>query len=958
MAMLMRTWAIVVVAAKRLAAQRWLAMATVAGLVSALALVLSIPLYSDAVYHRILEQELTSSNSSDYVRRPPFVFMFRYIGAFHGPVDIEEVSQVDTYLSGPGMAQLGLPSQRLVRYVKTDNLRLFPTEDVAYADVTDPLDWVNLGFVSDIEEQITILEGVFPADSTGNTGPIDILMSNRMADELGVQINEEYVVFYSSRTDEGRRTVQLPVRVVGIWQAADPTSDFWFYNENALSDVLLVPESTYISRVAPAMARETYLALWYMVMDGADVSTADVGRLLWRISQVEQQASSLLTNTQLSVSPVDGLRRYQRSAGLLTTMLYAFSIPILGLLIAFIGLVVGLAVGRQRNEVAVLRSRGASVGQIAGISGLEALMVGVLSLLIAIPLSYLIAQAIGSTRSFLNFTGTADLRFNFNQTVFNAGLIALGIAFVAQVAPTFGAARYTIVTYKQEQARTLRPPWWQRIGLDFLLLVPAIYGLYMLRQQGSIAVGSGITAGNSIFENPLLFLVPSLGIFALALVTLRLLPSVMTALAWLAARTNSVGLLMASRYLARNRGLYTAPLLLLVLTLSLVAFTTSLAQTLDDHLTDRTYYQIGADARLIELGSAPPETEGGGMGGGSAQQQPASWTFVPVHEHLNVPEIEAVGRFAQFDGTTQVQGQWRSAKFIGIDRLDFPKVAFWRRDFAPATLGSLMNSLALSHDGVLVSRAFLRENALIVGDTVQVQISRYGQRRQMPMRIMGEFNYFPTWYPDDGPLMVANLDYIFEQMGGEFPYDVLVRTAPGTDYAQLARDLRAYDIMVIDWRSTSSIIERAQQQPERQGLFGVLSVGFLAAAVLTVLGFLLYTLFSFRRRFIELGTLRAIGLSTGQMAALLAWELAFLLLVGIGIGTLLGVWMSDLFIPYLQVGTRAADLTPPFVVGIVWPAIFRIYILFGVLFLAALGALVTLLLRMKIFQAIKLGETV
>jgi putative ABC transport system permease protein len=141
-------------------------------------------------------------------------------------------------------------------------------------------------------------------------------------------------------------------------------------------------------------------------------------------------------------------------------------------------------------------------------------------------------------------------------------------------------------------------------------------------------------------------------------------------------------------------------------------------------------------------------------------------------------------------------------------------------------------------------------------------------------------------------------------------------------------------------------------------LFGVLSVGFLAAAVLTVLGFLLYTLFSFRRRFIELGTLRAIGLSTGQMAALLAWELAFLLLVGIGIGTLLGVWMSDLFIPYLQVGTRAADLTPPFVVGIVWPAIFRIYILFGVLFLAALGALVTLLLRMKIFQAIKLGETV
>jgi hypothetical protein len=32
------------------------------------------------------------------------------------------------------------------------------------------------------------------------------------------------------------------------------------------------------------------------------------------------------------------------------------------------------------------------------------------------------------------------------------------------------------------------------------------------------------------------------------------------------------------------------------------------------------------------------------------------------------------------------------------------------------------------------------------------------------------------------------------------------------------------------------------------------------------------------------------------------------------------------------------------------------YVLFGLLFLAALGGLASLLLRMKIFQAVKLGE--
>jgi len=44
-------------------------------------------------------------------------------------------------------------------------------------------------------------------------------------------------------------------------------------------------------------------------------------------------------------------------------------------------------------------------------------------------------------------------------------------------------------------------------------------------------------------------------------------------------------------------------------------------------------------------------------------------------------------------------------------------------------------------------------------------------------------------------------------------------------------------------------------------------------------------------------------------------------------------------------------------VAIAWNAIIRIYILFGILFMGALGGLTALLVRMKIFQAVKLGET-
>ena len=962
MRLLMRSWAIIVVAFKRLLAQRWLALALVTGLITAIALVMSIPLYADAVYYRILQDELGATNTGSTFKRPPFAYMFRYLGSTYGTKEWEEMGPLDAYMSGPAAGSLGLPHKFTVRYIKTDNLRLFPTEGVAYSDATDPLAWVHLGFISEIEKHITVLEGRLPEVNPGTDldAPTEVLMSRMLADILGTQVDEEYVTFSRIRSEDQTRTVQIPVRVVGIWEAIDPTEEYWFYNLNALEDILILPEATYTNRVAPDYPSDVNLALWYMVMDGDGVTASDVGRILTLSRQVEQRAATLMSNTQLSISPLDALRTYQQSSGTLTLFLYAISIPIIGLLLAFIGLVVGLAVGRQRNEIAVLRSRGASAGQVVGISAVEALFLGVFALGVGLPASFRVADLIGSTRSFLNFTIEADLRLTLSQTVLRFGFGALIVALVAQIVPTFNAARHTIVTYQMEQARTLTPPWWQRAYLDVMLLAPAGYGIYLLQQQGAIAL-PGQTNGNSLFENPLLFLVPVLGIFALTLVALRFLPFVMALLAWLAARTNSVGLLLATRHLSRNRGLYNAPLILLVLTVSLSAFTTSLAQTLDDHLFDRVYYKVGADTRLIELGSTPPsaEGEGGASAGGSTAGATdwASWTFVPVSEYYKAKDIKGATRIGEFDAKVQLQGKWQEAGLYGIDRLDFPTVAYWRRDFAPASLGALMNSLAIAGEGVLLPREFMRANTIQVGDSIQVKISRYGLSAEMIMEVVGEFDFWPGWYPDDKPLLVGNLDYIFEQLGGQLPYDVLISIDQGVDYNLLEKELRQYDINVIDWYSAREQIATLQKQPERQGLFGVLSVGFLAAAVLTVLGFLLYTLFSFRRRFIELGTLRAIGLSSGQMTLFLAWELAFLILVGMGVGTLLGSGMSDLFIPHLQVGIRPEELTPPFLVNIAWPAIYRIYVLFGILFVAALGALVTLLLRMKIFEAIKLGET-
>jgi putative ABC transport system permease protein len=90
----------------------------------------------------------------------------------------------------------------------------------------------------------------------------------------------------------------------------------------------------------------------------------------------------------------------------------------------------------------------------------------------------------------------------------------------------------------------------------------------------------------------------------------------------------------------------------------------------------------------------------------------------------------------------------------------------------------------------------------------------------------------------------------------------------------------------------------------------------------------------------------------------LTGEQAIVILTGAGLGTALGVLASQLFIPFLQVGAGKTASVPPFVVQIAWNQLWTIYAVFGAMFLLAVGVLIALLIRMKVFEAIKLGESI
>jgi putative ABC transport system permease protein len=960
---------VILIAFKRLWNNKGLTLCLIVGLVTAVALMSSIPLYTDAANFKVLKDELSKAGEGRI--RPPFAFMYRYIGAWHGAIDMEDFEPVNEYISNSVPGSIGLPALSTARYIKSDNFSLFPMSDAAYIGIRQPLGWVSIGFVDGFQEHVNIIEGQFPQPATGDSDMIEVAISQEFAEQTGLQPGESYIMFRQpeAATDESGvrpKATQFTIRIAGIWVAIDENDPYWFYSPKSLATNLAVPEESFRTRVAPSMEGEIYAAVWYIVFDGEDVRTDDVPELVGRINYTNSRVSTLLNNTVLDISPLQQLENYRYTTFVMTIVLYVFSVPILGLVLYFIGLISGLVVERQRGEIAILKSRGAGDAQVVGIYALQALTVGIVGLVAGLYVGRWLAVVMGNTISFLTFGDRQPLPVTITPRAIRMALLGVGIAFVATLWPAMQAARLTIVTYKRDRARAMEKPFWQRYFLDFLLLIPAGYGYYTLRNRGTIDFLGGQSGGNP-FQDPLLFLVPAITIFAVSLLLVRIFPMVMEALAWLSGHVvRAVSIVLAFRQLARVSKQYTGALLLLVLTLSLATFTASMARTLDQSMLDSWRYRYGADYQLIESGEnteLASDTAGEGESTtASTQGQFQGWAFVPVSEHLKAEGVTGAIRVGNYPVEVRMSRASTRARIYGIDRVEFPKVAFFREDFAWSNLGVLMNRLALDNSAVLVNPGFLRDFALGVGDRVPITISVYGERREVDFIIADVIDYFPTFYPDDQNdidyFFVGNLDYIFEQMGGEYPYEVWISTEPEAEIEKIVDDLKQYDINVVSAYSSSKAIEQEQAKPERTGVFGILSVGFVAAALLTVLGFLLHTYISFRQRYIEFGVMRAIGLSVGQMIGFLGIEQLTLIVSGITSGTVIGVWVSRLFIPFLQVGGSQNATIPPFVVLIAWGDIIRIYAVFAVMLLAAVGSMIYFLLHLRIFEAVKLGEAV
>ncbi len=944
----------VVFAAKRLLHKSQLMVATVLGLIITVTLVTAVPAFSDGMSEFLLQRELSEQNTDR--RQPSSSVLLRH---FSRPEVNEPPTSVEQYLSADAffanrMGQLTrMEETAQVSYLQTDVYPVLPVGTALASGRRErSLEYAWFATASDIGDHIRYIEGRAHTSEIGSLAIddhqallIEVSASNDLLDDLGYLVGDRIKLIYEDEATQ--EEIPIAFDIVGRWVPIDPEDrTYWFYNPDSTYNRggFLVNRDLYLETLLARYPGLFYEATWYSDFDPASIRASNYRAVAGGLVTLRAATNTILPGTKLDYSPQDVIIRFNEKLFFLKLLLFILAAPVVAIILYYVSLTAGMVVDQQRSEIAVLKSRGVGTTQIVGVYLIEGLLVAAVALAIGPLLALGLAQVIGKTYTFLVFTDRANLPVMLTQQHYFYAIGAVVIATLATLAPAVAAARLTVVEFKQDVSRTLRKPIYQRFFLDVLILGVVIYGYVNLRNRDSLL---SFGPGGELFSDPLLVIMPVLFIFAVALLFLRFIPYIVAVLALAGNRWFGVGIHLGLRQIGRSPGQYTRLVLLLVLTFALGTFSASMAATIDRNISDRAFYGVGSEIFFEETGFWDADN--------------SIWIIQPADLHSKAVDADGEPMLDEFarlwldsdahfipPGRTQAD----TLNVYGIDPIPFAKTVWWRGDFAPYHINSMANTLAGDERALLAYREYFSDELLLrLGDPLTIRFAQ----TDMEFFIAGWIDDFPTHYPERGPYVVANLDYIHRNIG-ESPWDILGVPAEGNAPEDIARAIWDLNIDLLRYRVAGVDIQDARADATQTGTFGILTVGFVISTLLTLLGFLLYSFLSFRRRLQEFGVLRAMGLSVRQMISLFMFENGFLIGLGTVVGTGLGIVTGNLFIPFLQLSADQYADTPSFVIETAWGDIAKIFAVLGIVLAVAVPVSIWMLRRIRIHEAMKFGD--
>ncbi|WP_195572840.1 ABC transporter permease [Paenibacillus sp. 1001270B_150601_E10] len=934
---------------------RWMTLSTLIGLIVAVSFTVSIPMYADGALKRVISQSIQENSEG----LPAGSLLMRYQATSGEKTDLNALSNVNSYIENEVKDKIGFPA---LLYVHSQQIR--PTEvipvDPTKVDASRVRN-MTLASLSALDQQVELSNGRMNKDGSAN-GVLEVVMLEDAMYRNDLHVGDEldYPVY-------GGSNVTLRVKIVGTFKPNNESSPYWYQGFESMMNTLYLTPNTLHDVVLKENNVQLQNSSWYYAFDLREIKTSQIAELRSTLDRLGIDLYQKMKGTNVELSFAKLLDEFRSQSLRLQMMLFTLAAPMIAMVFYFIAMNANQALEKQQSDISVIRSRGASTKQIILMYLLEGLILGGFALFASPFFGWFMAKSIGSANGFLEFVNRKSIPVGFSTDAVIFGTAAVIIALTATLIPAIAAARSSIVNLRQKMARKDKKPFWQKWFLDIALLGVAGYGYYLSNQQQLMSFQTGMTS-DQLQVQPFLFFVPALAIFSIGLFFLRIFPWLLKLFQWIFSKILPLPMYLTLTQLSRSAKSYYPLMILLILTLGLGVYNSSAARTIDVNSTERTQYKYGTDVVIQTVWEGTPEMDpnagkpggngqggNGGNPGGGGQQRPSKLIYnePPFELFKRQPGVEGAARVLRTKANVIVSGRSiGQSMLMGIDNVDFAKVAWLREDMFPVHPYKYLDALGkYTESGVIISSNAAKKYQLKPGDSISISLSDH----MVDFMIVAVLPYWPTQYPDQAPFFIANLDYIFDQSSIQ-PYEVWLKMKDGAKLAPVIESLQKEGIELASVTDVRSELIAQSKHPSRGGVFGILSMGFLISITVSLIGYLLYWFFNLSSRVVQFGVLRAMGLSKGQLTGMLLLEQLFTAGLSIGLGVVIGKIVSYLFLPFLQGAESAQMQVPPF--RIIFDSRDTLQLYFVVLVMMILGAsmLFMHIRRLRVHQAVKMGE--
>lgn len=932
-------------ALKKMLKNKGLTISLFAGILVAVIISCVIPIYSQGIAHRMLVTQFENYQNENNISPATTIISSTLSsfgqsgddGANDSSVAVNNFNYASNYLNNYFYPKLNMPSMVESVTLSTSIYQVRNSKAGNNSAITDAFFKATNNYNGSIE----IISGRMPEKADAN-GYYEVMISRATQEKTKYTVGT--VIDVGKTANDLRSDVYIfNVKVVGVFDYIDTpfstiidkdNGDEYYLNFDFLYDELLVNKNLV-----------TYCT-WYYAGDFTQINTNNSDEIISAIKDLDLRAKDWgLSSDSVKLPPVSQYEEYYNNFNSVTVLLVLFYAPVLILVIFFIFMISKFIVENDKNEISMLNSRGASRWQILWLYFLQGGSLSIICMIISPFLSLLLADFLGATSGFLEFGQRAPIKLELSWMVVLFSVLAGVLSVATMLIPVYRNAKIEIVQHKNKKKNPVIINVILSIICAFLFCLTG-YSYYVLVSQK----GGLFTSTNSIQPLAYAFLISFF--VAVALLFVLVYPLILNFIIKLRQKKWSADKFSAFSRISKLENKEKFIMIFLILTIAIGVFSSISARTLNTNMDRNTDYQypcdIMADLKYYETNNR-------------------KFLFD------NVEGVEATKITKGSSPFVNVNRIDLDVDLMGITPDEFSEIVKWDDSILPKPMSYYMKEMNKDINSCIISKNTAEKLGVKKGDYISVYVNGYTSRRNViDAKIIEIVNAWPTYYdtkldengdkvnrylvvlnnkaidkseknPDysvwmNTDLSIAELEHLTMEIGAR---------------GDVGERIRVYLDNVINGKQEQYL---SQIDSVRQATNGSLTLGFISVIFVCAIGLVVYWVISLKSRMLQIGTMRALGMSFKNIKSMVFLEEILLCASAIIVGLVAGIISGYIFSPLLQSAFSEMGQMPPYVITISFNDIFKLLILVTLLIIISTKAVTYMLKKIKATTALKLGE--